>query len=86
MTRYCDLRKKEVVNVYNGKRLGFICDLVLDVCSGRITAIVVPGPCRFFFIVKTETDYVIPWKNICKIGEDVILVEVDENCCPSGCR
>jgi YlmC/YmxH family sporulation protein len=82
MTRYCDLRKKEVVNVYNGKRLGFICDLCLDICTGKITAIVVLGPCKFFFFFRSDSDYVIPWKNICKIGDDVILVEVDENCCP----
>ena len=82
MTRYCELRKKEVVNVYNGKRLGYICDLVLDCCTGKIIAIVVPGPFKFFFFIKGDSDYVIPWKNICKIGDDVILVEVDENCPP----
>jgi len=82
MTRLSKLRQKEVVNIADGARLGFICDLVLDVCSGRICAIVVPGPSRFAFFFRGERDQVIPWKNIRKIGEDVILVEVDVNFMP----
>jgi len=82
MTKFSELRQKEVVNVCNGKRLGYICDLILDICTGKICAIIVPGPCRFFFFSRSDRDYVIYWKNICKIGEDVILVEVDENCIP----
>jgi YlmC/YmxH family sporulation protein len=82
MTKFCKLRQKEVVYIVDGARLGFICDLVLDVCTGKICAIVVPGPSRFSFFFKGERDQVIPWKNIRKIGEDVILVEVDINFMP----
>ncbi len=82
MTRYCKLRQKEVVNIVDGARLGFICDLVLDVCTGKICAIVVPGPSKFSFFFRGERDQVIPWKNIRKIGDDVILVEVDSNFMP----
>lgn len=83
MTRYCMLRQKEVINIVDGARLGFICDLVLDVCTGKICAIVVPGPSRFSFFFKGERDQVIPWKNIRKIGENVILVEMDINFMPN---
>jgi YlmC/YmxH family sporulation protein len=83
MTRYCKLRQKEVVNVQDGARLGFICDLILDPCTGKICGIVVPGPSRFSFLFKGERDQVIPWRNIRKIGEDVILVEIDINCIPN---
>ncbi len=82
MTRFCKLRQKEVVNIVDGARLGYICDLVLDVGTGRICAIVVPGPSRFSFLFRGERDQVIPWKNIRKIGDDVILVEVDTNFMP----
>lgn len=82
MTRFSKLRQKEVVNIADGARLGFICDLVVDICTGKICAIVVPGPSRFSFFFKGERDQVIPWKNIRKIGEDVILVEVDVNFMP----
>ncbi len=52
MTRFCKLRQKEVVNIVDGARLGFICDLVLDICTGKICAIVVPGPSRFSFLFR----------------------------------
>lgn len=82
MTRFSALRQKEVINIVDGARLGFICDLVVDVCTGRICAIVVPGPSRFSFLFRGERDQVIPWKNIRKIGENVILVEMDINFMP----
>lgn len=74
--RFCCLRQKEVVNVLEGKSLGFISDLVIDDCTGQICALVVPDNCgiRSFFKCK---EFVIPWRCICKIGEDVILVEAD---------
>jgi YlmC/YmxH family sporulation protein len=83
MTKFSKLRQKEVVNVLDGARLGYICDLLLDTCTGKICAIVVPGPSRFSFFFKGDRDQVIPWKNIRKIGEDVILVEIDINCIPN---
>lgn len=83
MTRFSKLRQKEVVNVQDGARLGFICDLIVDHCTGKICGIVVPGPSRFSFLFRGERDQVIPWRNIRKIGEDVILVEIDINCIPN---
>ena len=83
MTRYSKLRQKEVVNILDGARLGYICDLVIEVGSGKVCAIVVPGPSRLSFLFKGERDSVIPWSNIRKIGEDVVLVEIDVNCIPN---
>jgi YlmC/YmxH family sporulation protein len=77
VVKISDLRLRDVVNVVDGKRLGIIQDLELDLETGRITAIVVPGPGRFFGVLGRERDYVIPWNRIVKIGEDVILVEVE---------
>jgi YlmC/YmxH family sporulation protein len=82
MMRFCKLRQKEVVNCLDGRRLGFICDLIMDECEGRVCSIVVPGCPRFTFFFKGPRDLVIPWCNIRTIGEDVILVEVDINCIP----
>jgi len=83
MTKYSKLRQKEVVNILDGARLGYISDLILDICTGKICAIVVPEPSRFSFLFKGDKDNVIPWNNIRKIGEDVILVEIDTNCIPN---
>ena len=38
--RLCELMKKEVVNVYDGCRLGYICDLEMDTLCGRIKEII----------------------------------------------
>lgn len=71
-----DLRVREVINVVDGKRLGHVADLEVDLDLGRVTALVVPGPARFFGLFGRDKDYVIPWANILKIGVDVILVEI----------
>ena len=83
MIKFSKLRQKEVVNIMDGSRLGIICDLLVDECTGKICAIIVPGPSRFSFLFKGDRDSVIPFKNIVKIGEDVILVEVDCNSVPN---
>lgn len=66
----------EVINVVDGRRLGVICDLDIDLEAGAVRAIVVPGTGRVFGLFGGDRDYVIPWENIVKIGADTILVEL----------
>jgi YlmC/YmxH family sporulation protein len=73
-----DFQTKDVINITDGRRLGQISDLELDLKQGRIEAIVVPGYSRFMGLFGGGTDLVIPWRNIVKIGSDVILVKMDE--------
>lgn len=73
--RYSCFRCKEVINVCDGCRLGYICDLELDTNCGKILAVIIPGPCRFFGLFGREEDYVVPWSCIRCIGEDIILVD-----------
>lgn len=70
-----DLKAKTVVNMLDGKQLGGVVDIELDIESGRLTAIVVPGPGRFLGLFGRGGDIVIPWEKISKIGVDCILVE-----------
>ena len=76
MIKISDLRNRDVINVVDGKRLGVICDLDLDLENGRITALIVPGASRFFSMFGGNRDFVIPWENIVKIGVDTILVDL----------
>lgn len=76
MMKISDLRVRDVINISDGRRLGLLGDLELDLQQGRVTALVVPGPARFFGLFGRERDYVIDWSDIVKIGEDVILVDV----------
>jgi YlmC/YmxH family sporulation protein len=70
-----DLQTKDVVNIHDGKKLGHVNDLELDLERGRVEAIVVPASTKVFSLFGGE-EYVIPWRNIVKIGSDVILVRL----------
>lgn len=83
---YCELRKKDVVNLVDGRKLGKIIDVVFDI-KGRIHGFVVPG-FKKWAIFKTMDNIFIKWCNIKKIGEDVILVELRpsfQSARPKGC-
>ena len=74
--RLSEIRCKEVINICDGCRLGYAEDFEIDLCSGKLVALLVPGPCRFFGLFGRECDFVIPWPAIRKIGSDIILVEI----------
>jgi YlmC/YmxH family sporulation protein len=78
MYRTGDLKQKEVINVADGRRLGFVCDVEIDLENGRIDAIVIPGGGRLFGIIGKDSEVIIPWDRISKIGEDIILVNMDD--------
>ena len=73
-----ELREKQVINTRDGRSLGKVMDIEFCLCDGRITAIVVPANFHFGHILRGErAGIVIPWEMICKIGDDVILVDVE---------
>lgn len=73
--RFTTLKCKEVVNVCDGCRLGFVSDIDIDCRSGQVVAIVVPGRGKCFGLVGRHEDFVIPWKCITQIGDDIILID-----------
>ncbi|MBO5199168.1 MAG: YlmC/YmxH family sporulation protein [Lachnospiraceae bacterium] len=75
--RICDLRHKEVINCRDGERLGFVCDIEFDICTGCVISLIVPGPCKIWGIIGRDHEFVIPWKCIRQIGSDIILVDVE---------
>lgn len=74
-TTFCELKFKDVINICDGIRLGRIVDMVIEIKTGRIKGIILPGA-RSFNIFRQPEDIFIPWKNILRIGEDVILIEI----------
>lgn len=75
LTKTSELREREVVNILDGKRLGLASDLEIEAETGRIKAIIVPGPGKFLWLFGKNEEFVIPWERIKKIGVDVILVD-----------
>ncbi len=76
MVTTSELRTKEVINIVDGKKLGLVNDVEIDLVNGRLVAITVPGEGGLFRFLGSKNDIVIAWDEIIKIGIDVILVEV----------
>ncbi|TCP29102.1 YlmC/YmxH family sporulation protein [Scopulibacillus darangshiensis] len=74
MAKISEFQAKEVVNVEDGKRLGHIGDLDVNLSSGKIDNLIIPGAGKMMGLLGRENDVVIPWRNIVRIGSDVILV------------
>ncbi|MEH7502411.1 YlmC/YmxH family sporulation protein [Neobacillus drentensis] len=74
MVKISEFQIKDVVNVSDGKRLGNIGDIEINLTTGKIDAVVISGSGRVLGFFGKDEDVVIPWKNIIKIGQDVILV------------
>ena len=82
LTKFSELRCKEVICLSDGRRLGYVSDVEIEVPEGIIKAIIVPGPCRFFGLFGRKDDFVIPWCAIKRIGPDIILVDIQPgDCC-----
>lgn len=78
--RISELRLLDIVNVKDGRRLGPIKDLDLDMERGAIKGILVPGGSRSwgFFGGSRSEDIYVPWDRVKKIGVDVILVDAQD--------
>ena len=70
-----NLSDKQVINICDGRIIGYVSDFKLDPCDGRLIAIIVPAETRLFAFRRCS-DIIIPWEKICKIGKDVILVDI----------
>lgn len=73
----CELRQKEVINVCSCASLGCVIDVDIDCKTGQVLALIVPGPGRFSSFWGREHECRIPWRSICQIGEEIILVELE---------
>jgi len=63
----------------DGRRLGFVKDVEFSLESGKILSVILPGPWSFFRFFGREAEIVIPWRDIRKIGEEIILVDIRES-------
>ncbi|MDW7675539.1 MAG: YlmC/YmxH family sporulation protein [Bacillota bacterium] len=77
--RLSDLVGKEIVNIFDGGRLGTIgeSDLVIDTQTGSIESIVLPNKGNFLSVWIDRQQLIIPWQAVKKIGTEVIIVDLD---------
>lgn len=80
----CEVKMKEVINVCSCRKLGYVADLEVNLCTGCIEAIIVIKSGGFASFWGQDNCYLIPYCNIKKVGEDLIFVEIcEEEClCP----
>ncbi len=83
MIKASDLTEKEVVSITDGKRIGMITDLEVDLEKGKINAIIIPEGRRLMGLLNRELEYEISWNQIKVIGEDVILIEIRDRIEPT---
>ncbi len=83
--RITDMHSKEVINVCDGTRLGYVDDVEVDTCTAEIVAIVVHGRGRLFGLLGRCDDIVIGWREIEVIGEETVLVNHTLPACRTTC-
>ena len=75
------LKNMEVIDILTGTKIGFIRDFKINCDDNKIISLILPGEIKSWFGKEDEKE--ILWKDIIKIGKDVILVntkeEIDEN-------
>ncbi|NLI66748.1 MAG: YlmC/YmxH family sporulation protein [Tissierellia bacterium] len=74
MLKISEAKMKEVINIANGERLGYIYDFEIDLDKGMIVAMIMASNYKGFNFFTKTNDIVISWEEIVKIGQDTILV------------
>ncbi len=74
-----ELGGKEIVNLNNGERLGIIADtdIVVDKKTGKIISLLIPDGKLQFKLFGNSREMEIPWQAIRKIGQDMIIIELE---------
>ena len=70
--RLSDLQTKEIINMTTGKRLGMIIDVIINT-DGNIKSLILEE--KRMKRLSNREEYELDWKQIAKIGDDIILVK-----------
>lgn len=73
--RLSDLQSKDIINMNDGKKVGTIIDVSLSE-DGKMNGLIVEKG-KFFSRLSGRDELEIKWSQVKKIGEDVILVNLD---------
>jgi len=79
LVRLNELVGKEMVNIYDGMRMGTVgdSDMLIDEESGLIISIILPNRNNALSFWVDRQKMVIPWEAVKKIGREVIVVDVN---------
>jgi len=77
--RLSDFMGKKIINIFNGEIMGTVgdSDLLVDEQSGEIKALVLPRRRDKGLSRRAEGELTVPWEAVCKIGAEVIVVDIE---------
>jgi len=78
MPRVQDLLRREVINLSGGEKMGYASDVELDTENGRIAALILPEKGKSRGLFGRPSEIRIPWRDIRRISDDLIMVESSE--------
>ena len=73
-----EMRNKEIINIKNGARLGYVDDVEFDTETASVKSFIVYGRTRFFGFLGKDDDLVITCDEIEVVGIDTILVSAND--------
>lgn len=77
-TNNMTLMERQVVNIADGKCLGNLKDIELNLWTGSIEALILPALNGFWHRLQNAGELVIGWEKVVRIGVDVILIDAPE--------
>ncbi len=77
--RLSQLLGKRIVNIYDGEIMGSVgdSDLIINPENGNIEGLILPYGAEKMFAKGGRAELNIPWTKVCKIGTEVIVVDID---------
>lgn len=78
MFKISDLTRRDMINIVDGRRLGPVKDVLVDLATGKVTALVLEAQRKKFGFLSVGGDVVVPWDKVKKIGPHAVLLELDQ--------
>lgn len=73
-----EMRNKEIINIKNGARLGYVDDIEFETETAAVKSFIVYGRTRLFGFLGKEDDLIITCDKIKIVGVDTILISTDD--------
>lgn len=73
-----EIRNKEVINIRNGARMGFVDDVEFETETGMVKSFIVYGRSHLFGLFGREENLIITCDEIEIVGVDTILISADD--------
>ncbi len=73
-----ELRRKDVIGITDGKRIGRVTDIVFDEETRQVTTLVIGVRRPWFGLLESEETRNVPYDRVRTMGRDVILLEEDD--------